>query len=98
MKISIILNIFFILFNLSFQTEKTCKVKVLKSYGLRGLELANQKNVLCAKIKDNCCNEYDQMKIHKIWNKNLKTELDLNYDNLAKQIQTVKNSIVDTQS
>ena len=35
------------------------------------------------------------MKIHKIWNKNLKTELDLNYDNLAKQIETVKKSIVD---
>ena len=26
------------------------------------------------------------MKIHKIWNKNLKTELDLNYDSLEKQI------------
>ena len=48
MKISIIFYVVLFLINTSIQEEKTCKVKVLKSYGLRGMELANKKNVLCA--------------------------------------------------
>lgn len=45
--------------------ESVCKLHLLSSYGLRPYRDTPRPNSLCPKVKDNCCDEISQMKLHK---------------------------------
>ena len=46
---------------------RSCKLNLLRSFGMNSRVVPNQRNSLCPKLTYNCCSEADQMKLHKMW-------------------------------
>ena len=51
----------------------TCNKRLLQSYGLDSLDTPNTNCPLCPGAKSNCCTDIDQLRLHKLWHKNVKT-------------------------
>ena len=53
-------------------STQTCKKRIPYSFGMTGIEKANDKKAVCPGSTKNCCSEIDQMKIHKLYHKHVK--------------------------
>ena len=88
----IFLKVLLILCSLTtYESRKTCKTDVLRSFGLHSRISPNRGNVLCPKIDFNCCTVHDQMLIHKKWTTHIKYELS---NHFAKQIEETQKFMV----
>lgn len=71
MKVKIDLILFVLYFLLPFQitcnTQRTCKTQVVQSFTLTSRIVPNRMNSVCPQVSLNCCTSHDQMRIHKIW-------------------------------
>ena len=88
MKMKIFIFMTLCLTNITRQ-QGSCKVHLLQSFGLRSLVEPSSENTLCPGITQNCCTKTDQLKIHKIWNKHAKKEIEANYSKLADLIMEI---------
>ena len=53
-------------------TEDTvCNLKLLTSYGLKGLALPRDSSIICPQVQNNCCDKVDELYIHKYYQKNV---------------------------
>lgn len=57
--------------------KMACNVKLVSSYGFRGLLVASSNPMLfCPKVKYKCCSELDELRFHKLWNDYYKNRLE----------------------
>lgn len=47
--------------------DETCKVRMLASYGLKGMTNPRQGSIVCPLVQQNCCSKEDEMYIHKYY-------------------------------
>lgn len=72
-----------------------CKKSILRSFGMTGLEKADKHNALCPGNKNNCCTKLDQMKVHKLWQKHVKSLIINNHKINAAEMEKVKALVKD---
>lgn len=51
--------------------DSVCNLKLLTSYGLKGLALPRDSSIICPQVQNNCCDKVDELYIHKYYQKNV---------------------------
>jgi len=72
-----------------------CKKAIPRSFGMTGLNTANQNNALCPGNKNNCCSNLDQMKVHKLWQGHVKNLVIGNHKINSSAIALLKGVVAD---
>lgn len=79
----------------STQCMLACKKAIPRSFGMSGLDKANTNNALCPGNKHNCCDNLDQMKVHKLWHKHVKNLVVGNHKINSAALEMLKQVIKD---
>lgn len=99
MKRNLIVILFLIHLTFSQTASRMCNKALINVFGMGGLPTPRTDSIVCPAVKNNCCSKYDELFIHKIFNKIQKgkfkaryADYSAYYKDIAELITTVSNA------
>lgn len=71
MKFSILCCLAAYITSILAQEDSVCNIKLMSSYGLKGLAIPRDGSIVCPQVTSNCCDKVDELYIHKYYQKNV---------------------------